>query len=173
MRQRSVPAPAPASLDRPRAGGDDRPVALLDPLYQRMRHREAMRAVDAPLVAEPLPDAEYTLLVTFRRDGRGVPTPVWGARDGERLVFSTEDGSPKLRRLRNRPEVRVAPCDARGKPAGPPRAGVARVLAVDEEAAAERALDAKYGRKRRVYERVVPSGPLVYVEVRPSAAARP
>ena len=37
-----------------------------------------------------------------------MPTPVWGARDGERLVFSTEDGSPKLRRLRNQPEVRVA-----------------------------------------------------------------
>lgn len=144
-------------------------MALLDPLYQRIRHREAMRAVDAPLVAERLPDDEYTLLVTYRRDGRGVPTPVWAAGDGDRLVFSSEAGSAKVRRLRNRPEVRVAPCDARGKPSGPPRAATARVLDAASSEAAERALDAKYGRKRRVYERLAPSGPAVYVELRTAA----
>jgi uncharacterized protein len=144
-------------------------VALLDPLYQRIRHRDAMRAAEAPVVAGPLPDDEYTLLVTFRRDGRAVPTPVWGARDGERIVFATEERSPKVRRLRNRPDVRVAPCDSRGRPSGPPLAAVARVLDSADEDAAERVLDAKYGRKRRVYERIVPSGPLVYVEVRRAA----
>ena len=127
-----------------------------------MRHREAMRAVDAPLVAEPLPDAEYTLLVTFPgataagcRRRSGAPATASASS------FSTEDGPPKLRRLRNRPEVPRVRALRRSRQAGGLRAAASqRVLAADEEAAAERALNREVRTlKRRVYERVVPSGP--------------
>ena len=132
--------------------------------YDRIRSGRASSIADAPPVQAPLPDTQYVLVATYRRNGDVVPTPVWAAHDGERLVFRTEGDTAKLRRIRNDPRVLVAPCNARGRPTGPPVEATARVTGPDDEAA-ERALDAKYGAQRRVYERLVPYGELVYVEV--------
>jgi PPOX class probable F420-dependent enzyme len=61
----------------------------------------------------------YLSLVTYRRDGRGVATPVWFAADGSSLwVFSARDAG-KVKRLRNSPRARVAACDVRGNVHGP------------------------------------------------------
>ncbi len=138
--------------------------------YDRIRDRRAASIADEPTVDGSFPDTEYVLVATYRRNGEAVPTPLWTARDGERLVFRTEGDTAKVRRIRNDPRVLVAPCNARGRPAGPPVEGRARVTGPDDEAA-ERALDAKYGAKRRVYERVAPYGAFVYVEVVPAASA--
>ncbi len=104
------------------------------------------------------------LLVTYRRSGEGVPTPVWVAKVGERLVFRSEADTAKVRRIRNDPRVRVAPCTLRGRPTGPPVEATARIVGPRDEAA-ERALAAKYGWRRRAYTRVAPLGDLVYVEI--------
>jgi PPOX class probable F420-dependent enzyme len=97
---------------------------------------------------------KYCLLVTYRRTGKAVPTPVWfGLRDGSLYVRSEADAA-KVKRIRNDPRARVAPCTARGKPLGPPAEGHARVL--DQQAddvRAEAALQANYGLGRKVYER--------------------
>ncbi len=72
---------------------------------------------------EPLPDATYLLLTTFRKDGRAVPTPVWFAaeptpgRPPALLVFSGR-GAGKSKRLRHTSRVLVSACTARGKPLG-------------------------------------------------------
>src|ERR1700756_4162487 len=63
---------------------------------------------------------KYLNIETFRKNGQGVRTPVWFAgepEDGmpEKLyVYSTSD-SGKAKRIRNNGQLRVAPCDVRGK----------------------------------------------------------
>ena len=60
----------------------------------------------------------YINLATFRRSGRAVETPVWfAARDGRLYVFS-EARAGKVKRLRNDPRIRVAPCSVRGRVTG-------------------------------------------------------
>ena len=111
----------------------------------------------------------YCLLLTRRRDGRLVPTPLWFALDGERLLLRTAADSAKVRRVRRDPSVLVAPCDIRGKPLGPAVAGRARELSDPaERAAAERAITARYGTFGRLWAALVRTGRLeaAYLEVR-------
>ncbi len=57
-----------------------------------------------------LADERFVVLITFRRSGQPVPTPVWVARDGDALVVLAPSGSGKVKRLRNDPRVQVQPC---------------------------------------------------------------
>jgi hypothetical protein len=96
----------------------------------------------------------YISLTTFRRSGAGVPTPVWFAvRDGRIVVFS-EARAGKVKRLRNDPRVRFAPCDVRGRVRGEHwHDGRARILADRAgEQAAYAALRAKYGWQMRLLD---------------------
>ena len=62
-----------------------------------------------------LADRSYVSLVTFRKTGVPVATPVWIARDGDSLIVTTSDGTGKVKRIRNDPRVRLAPSTIRGK----------------------------------------------------------
>ena len=95
-------------------------------------------------VLEPLARQWAVLLTTYRRDGTPVGTPVNVAVDGERAYVRTWDTAWKLRRIRNNPEVEIAPCTARGKPTGPAIRARARVLEGDESARAARLLARKH-----------------------------
>jgi uncharacterized protein len=95
------------------------------------------------------------LLVTFRRDGTPVPTPVWAARGGAHLYVRSERDAGKLKRLRNDPRLLVAPCTVRGRPLGPPFEARARTLGREEEPVAEAALAARYGLGRELFERAM------------------
>lgn len=66
-----------------------------------------------------LDDARYINLLSYKRDGSGVPTPVWAAPLDGKLVVFTGGESYKVKRIRRNPRVRVARCDARGKLLGP------------------------------------------------------
>jgi PPOX class probable F420-dependent enzyme len=146
----------------------------MDRFYDRMRHRDAFAAARSQPTAhgfEGLRGHKYCLLVSFRRSGEPVPTPVWFGLDGEgRLFVRTEADAAKVKRIRADGRVRVAPATFRGRPAGPLAEGVARVLSADEESRAESALQANYGRGRKLYEGM--SEPLgvqtVYLEVTPT-----
>jgi hypothetical protein len=150
-----------------------RVVKLSDRLYDRMRHRDAYAAARAQATAQgfaALRGHKYCLLVSFRRSGEPVPTPVWFGLDEQgRLYVHTERDAGKVKRIRADARVLLAPASARGKPAGPLAEGSARVLAAEEEPRAERALQGNYGLGRRLYEGM--SAPLgvdtVYVEVTP------
>lgn len=63
---------------------------------------------------DELADESFVSLTTFRRNGVGVPTPVWIARDGDALVVTTPAGSGKVKRLRRDPTVELRPCSRRG-----------------------------------------------------------
>jgi uncharacterized protein len=148
--------------------------ALENRFYALIRHRKARSAADAEPATdglESLASVNHCLVVTYRRDGTPVPTPVWFALDGDRLVFESDADTAKIKRLRRDAQVRVAPCNSRGRPVGPPVEGTARILGPEEHAAAERALAEKYGLSRRVVQRVRPAAPegAAYVEVRARA----
>jgi hypothetical protein len=77
---------------------------------------------------EQLHAAKYLLVTTFRRDGRTVATPVWKVRDGDALGIWTAAHTGKVKRIRNRPDVLLAPCDFRGNPLGEQVPGRAEIL---------------------------------------------
>jgi len=83
-------------------------------------------------------------LTTFRRDGTPVTTPVSIVVAGERAYVRSYQKAWKTRRIRNNPAVTVAPSTARGTPTGPAVDAVAHRLTGAENAAAARALRAKY-----------------------------
>jgi PPOX class probable F420-dependent enzyme len=84
-------------------------------------------------------------LVTFRKTGVGVKTPVWFALDGNRLVMYTLGSSGKAKRIRNNPRVQVGPSDVRGNPLGASVEARARFLQGEEAARAQKLLSKKYG----------------------------
>jgi PPOX class probable F420-dependent enzyme len=92
----------------------------------------------------PFVRQKTVLLTTYRRDGRPVGTPVHLVVVGDRAFFRTWDEAWKFKRLRNNPEVTVAPSTARGKPTGPAIRAHAKLLSTEEGALAARALASKY-----------------------------
>jgi len=63
---------------------------------------------------DDLADEKFVSLTTFRKNGVGVPTPVWVGHDGDALVVSTPAGSGKVKRLRHNQVVELRPCSRRG-----------------------------------------------------------
>jgi PPOX class probable F420-dependent enzyme len=93
----------------------------------------------------------YISLATFRRSGVAVKTPVWFARSEDRYYVFSEAKAGKVKRLRNDPRIRVAPCTVRGRVTGEWIDGRAR--RVEDAAtveAAYRALRRKYGWQMRL-----------------------
>jgi uncharacterized protein len=155
----------------------ERMVAAADGVYHRIRHPEALSVARSGEVGAEgfagLRGHKYCLLVTYKRSGDPVPTPVWFALDGEgRAVIRTEADCPKVRRIRANAHVRLAPATARGKPVGPLAEGTARELDAADHARAEATLQSQYGLGRKLYEGM--SGPLgvktTYLEVTPGWA---
>lgn len=80
----------------------------------------AILTAGAPASASTtLADARFIDLVTFRRTGQPVGTPVLFVADGDRLLVRTAHDAGKLKRLRHTSAVEVAPCDQRGRRLGP------------------------------------------------------
>ncbi|HEV7652344.1 MAG TPA: PPOX class F420-dependent oxidoreductase [Actinophytocola sp.] len=87
----------------------------------------------------------HTVLVTFRRNGIRVATPVWAATVDGVLYARTQRASGKVKRLRNNGTVQLAPCSTRGIPLAAPVPGHARLLGPGEEHVAEAALRRAHG----------------------------
>src|SRR5256885_16760927 len=64
-------------------------------------------------------DQKYISLTTFRKTGVGVATPVWFGEEDGKLYVMTRSDMGKTKRIRNNPQVKVAPCTIRGKVTGP------------------------------------------------------
>jgi PPOX class probable F420-dependent enzyme len=148
----------------------DRLAAASNRFYLRIRHPEAWRTEASAQGFDALAGHKYCLLITFRRSGEPVPTPVWFGLDDGKVYFRSEAEVGKIKRIRNEPRALVGPCNFRGRPLGPMAVGRARVLPSDGADRAEAALQANYGLGRRLYEG---SGErlgleTVYVEVAPA-----
>lgn len=139
---------------------------------------DAMRSSAADSVAsttstgsiDDLGNRQYCVLVSYRKDGTPVPSPLWFALADGKLY--THTGGWKVKRMQRNPAVLVAPCTFRGRPTGPPFAGTARTVPRDSSAAAvgEQALKAKYGLTRKLYYRFFAQIDLGdYIEVTPNS----
>ena len=110
---------------------------------------------------------KYLSLETFRQDGTGVKTPIWFAEhEGSFFGYSLADAY-KVKRIRNNPRVRVAPCDLRGKVHGEWVEGRARILDPQQDAmeyaGGQRLLVNKYGLIKRLAD--------LFAKVRPRKRA--
>jgi uncharacterized protein len=151
---------------------------LVDLQYRvldRMRHREAFEVGRRPGTAadlDGLRGARQCLVVTFKRSGEPVPTPVNFGLSSGRLYFRSEPRSAKVRRIRRDPHVRVCPCNLRGRPTGAMAEGTARVLSGEAAERADAALAGNWTTSMKVMERGLDRLPIemVYVEVEPSGA---
>ena len=87
------------------------------------------QTVDAagPALAERI-SGKYVSLVSFKRDGTPVATPLWFVGEGNRLLAVTDARSGKVKRIRRNPDVTVAPCRANGRVVGTPVAARAQIL---------------------------------------------
>ncbi|MDH3753141.1 MAG: PPOX class F420-dependent oxidoreductase [Acidimicrobiia bacterium] len=104
---------------------------------------------------EPLDNAEYLLVTTYKRDGTGVGTPVWFAGGNGRYVVVTEAQSGKVKRIKNIPRVEIAVCDRKGRvnPGAAALAATARMLDGNEADANAAVVQKKYGLKWKAFER--------------------
>ena len=100
------------------------------------------------VMSSPIPTAiqgqKYISLTTFRKNGQAVATPVWFGEEDSKLFVMTRSISGKYKRIRNNPQVRVAPCTIRGAVTGPECAVTARILSVEDHARARQAIKRKY-----------------------------
>ncbi|WP_327227625.1 PPOX class F420-dependent oxidoreductase [Streptomyces platensis] len=107
------------------------------------------------MIPEAVARSPYVSLVTFRRNGTPVATPVWAVAEGAELLVWTRDDSWKVKRLRHDPRVTVTPCDVRGRIAEGARTaeGTGRLL---EGAAGlgrvRKAMARKYGLRFRLMD---------------------
>jgi PPOX class probable F420-dependent enzyme len=95
--------------------------------------------------------AKYLLLTTFTKDGRPKPTPIWTAPDGDRLLVITEEGSWKVKRIRNTPRVTLAVCDMRGNPKSEAIDATAAILDKSQTGLVYNAIGKRYGLVGRVF----------------------
>lgn len=114
----------------------------------------------------------YMSLKTFRKSGAGVPTPVWFAREGQRLFVMTMDNSGKVKRIRHTPGVEVTPCDVRGNVHGTDYIPAqARIISDPAEAKhANTLLNRKYSWQKRLFDllgRFRRNGTYIYLEITP------
>ena len=148
----------------------DRMAKASDKFYDRMRSGDADSVADAEPTGtiDDLKGRKYCVLVSYRKNGQPMPSPLWFGVTGSKLYFQTSATGYKVKRITNNPEVRVAPCTSRGKPLAPPFVGKARVVPDSEVAVAERAVQSNYGAGRRVYTAFAGGVDSVYVEVTPA-----
>jgi uncharacterized protein len=144
-------------------------------ILERMRDGRAREVAGRPGKATDLAGlrgARQCLVVTFRRSGEPVPTPVNFGLSGGHLYFRSEPRTAKVKRIRREPHVRVCPCDLRGRPTGAMVECRARVLSGEAARRADAALAGNWTPVMKAMERGLDRLPieLVYVEVEPSPA---
>jgi hypothetical protein len=87
---------------------------------------------------------KYISLTTFRKTGVGIATPVWFGEEDGKLYVMTRSDMGKTKRIRNNPQVRVAPCTMRGTVTGAEVAATARILPPEQQARARQTIQRKY-----------------------------
>jgi len=95
---------------------------------------------------------KYLNLETFKKNGDGVKTPVWFAADpsaslassGAKIYAYTIGVSGKVKRVRNNPRVKIAPCSMSGKVLGEWVEARAEIISGEEAVRGMQLLNKKY-----------------------------
>jgi len=152
----------------------DRAAALQNRFLDRLRHPAAFEIAGRPGISSDfssLRGRRQCLLLTFKRSGDAVPSPVnFGLSDDGLLYLRCDPDAAKLKRLKRDPHVRGGACSFRGKPHGPLVEGTAHLLDAAEAERAHAVVAANWDLFNRLYEGAVDrmNVPIAYVEVRPA-----
>lgn len=114
---------------------------------------------------DALKGQNFISLTTFRKSGEAVPTPVWFARDGDKLYVYTSADSGKVKRIRNNGSVEIAPCTSQGKLKGDKFPAQARLLPPSDHKYADGVLNRKYGLQKRIISLFQGRGERAYLEI--------
>jgi hypothetical protein len=100
----------------------------------------------------PFENQNYLNIETFRRNGQGVRTPVWFVEDGGEIFIRTGANSGKVKRIRNNPDVQLAPCKADGTVVGEWIPAKGREIADPEtDKRVDQLLGKKYGIQKNLF----------------------
>lgn len=123
-------------------------------LMDRGRDRRVFEAATLPPSRDDF--AEFTgrqcLLVTYRRSGESMPSPINFGLAGGKLYVRTDGSTGKVKRMRHNPRVLLVPCGLRGKPRGGAVAAVARFLPPEDTAWAADVIAANWSAGMRLLE---------------------
>ena len=61
---------------------------------------------------------EFLSLETYRKNGETIKSPMWFAQDNDALYLWTMADTSKVKRIRNNPNVNIAPCKRMGEVTG-------------------------------------------------------
>ena len=145
--------------------------ALENKMLDRTRSAKAATVAEMNPIGtlHDLHGRNYCILVSYKKNGDPVPSPLWFGVDNGKVYVHT--GGFKIKRIERNPHVLVAPCSFRGKPFGPPFSGTARVLSKEEGAEADKVLDDHYGLQRRAYLKLFGQSDLgEHIEITPDPA---
>lgn len=78
---------------------------------------------------QSLKTGNYINLLTYKKNGEPVSTPVWFIFEDKKIFIRTSDKSGKLKRIKNNNNVKFALCDIRGKIKGEWHNGLAKLEA--------------------------------------------
>jgi len=95
--------------------------------------------------AKDFANLKYISLVTFRKTGVAVPTPVWLMEEAGLIYIRTDPKSGKAKRIRNSQKVRIAPSDMRGKTLGPYVDGEASFVETNDAQRIGSLIKSRYG----------------------------
>ena len=92
------------------------------------------------------PKLKYVSLVTFRKSGDPVATPVWFADLCGSYGVITDNNVGKVKRIRNSSRVTITPCDMRGAhlDGASTLSATARIVSGDEATMVRKAIRRKY-----------------------------
>ena len=88
---------------------------------------------------------KYVNVASYRKNGSAVYTPMWFAEDGGVLYVYSLASAGKVKRIRNNPRVKIAPCDVRGKPKGAWVEALAEIVDASKAEYGHKLLNKKYG----------------------------
>ena len=76
---------------------------------------------------QSLETGNYINLLTYKKNGQPVSTPVWFIFEDKKIFIRTSDKSGKFKRIKNNKNVKFALCNIRGKIKGQWHNGLAKV----------------------------------------------
>lgn len=94
-----------------------------------------------------LANESYISLETYRKNKKSVKTPVWFIVNHENIYVVTKENTGKVKRIRYNGDVKIAPCNFKGKITGDWIHGQARIVSSDEQEELIKKRNEKYGFK--------------------------
>ena len=74
-----------------------------------------------------LETGKYISILTYKKNGDGVSTPVWFVRKDNKIYIRTSNQSGKVKRIKNNNNVSYALCNISGRIKGEWHSGVAKI----------------------------------------------